>query len=190
VSLRLDLLRHGETERGGGFRGSLDDALTPAGWACLETAVAGQGPWDAIVTSPLQRCAAFASTLAGRLSLPLLTVADLQELHFGEWEGRTAAELMVDQAQALGRFWQDPFTFTPPQGEPVAAFRARVQGAIDLLRSSHAGQRVLVVSHAGVMRVLLAQARGLPPADLLQVQVAHGALHTVTISDAGEWAAL
>jgi len=190
MSLRLDLLRHGETERGGGFRGSLDDALTPAGWAALETAVTGQGPWDAIVTSPLQRCAAFAAVLADRLSLPLLTVPDLRELHFGAWEGLSAAELMVDQADALGRFWEDPFSFTPPGGEPLAAFCARINGAVGLLQANYTGQRLLVISHAGVMRVLLAQARGLPPGELLQVVVGHGELHPVALSDAGQWSAL
>ncbi len=52
MSLRLDLLRHGETESGGGFRGSLDDALTARGWAQMRTAVEG-GRWDLLVSSPL-----------------------------------------------------------------------------------------------------------------------------------------
>lgn len=190
MTLWLDLLRHGETERGGGFRGSLDDALTATGWASLEVAVEGQGPWDAIVTSPLQRCAAFATALAQRLGLPCITVAGLSELHFGEWEGRSAADLMVDQAEALGRFWQDPFTHTPPGGEPLDAFRARIEGALAALVEAHPGQRLLVVSHAGVMRLLLARARGLPAADLLQVEVAHGALHRVVIEHSGALVAL
>ncbi len=45
MTLHLDLLRHGETELGGGLRGSLDDALTANGWAQMRAAVAGQGPW-------------------------------------------------------------------------------------------------------------------------------------------------
>ncbi|MBA1242711.1 histidine phosphatase family protein [Pseudomonas japonica] len=190
MKLWLDLLRHGETERGGGFRGSLDDALTPAGWASLEAAVDGQGPWDGIVTSPLQRCAAFACALAQRLELPCTTVPGLSELHFGEWEGRSAADLMVDQAKALGRFWQDPFAYTPPGGEPLVAFKARIDSALAALVEEHPGQRLLVVSHAGVMRLLLARARGLPDNDLLQVEVAHGALHRVAITDAGALVAL
>ncbi|WP_173425610.1 histidine phosphatase family protein, partial [Stutzerimonas stutzeri] len=57
MSARIDLLRHGETERGGGFRGSLDDALTDRGWQQMREAVDGAGPWDALISSPLQRCA-------------------------------------------------------------------------------------------------------------------------------------
>ena len=190
MTVRLDLLRHGETERGGGFRGSLDDALTAAGWAALEAAVEGQGPWDAIITSPLQRCAAFATTLASRLQLPWAPVPDLRELHFGEWEGRSAAELMIDEAEALGHFWRDPFTCTPPGGEPLAQFCARVNQAVAALQAAYPGQRLLVVSHAGVMRVLLAKARGLPQSALLEVEVAHGALHSVQVAADGSLKAL
>jgi alpha-ribazole phosphatase len=190
MSVRLDLLRHGETERGGGFRGSLDDALTPAGWASLEAAVKGQGPWDAIVTSPLQRCAAFAEALSGRLGLPLVPMPGLRELHFGEWEGCSAAELMTDQAEALGNFWRDPFGHTPPGGEPLAHFCTRVSKALAELQVAYAGQRLLVVSHAGVMRFLLAKARGLPPAGLLEVEVAHGALHGLMAAADGSLVAL
>ncbi|SDZ01033.1 alpha-ribazole phosphatase family protein [Pseudomonas sp. NFIX28] len=181
MSLRLDLLRHGETELGGGLRGSLDDALTDAGWRQMRVAVTGQGPWDRLVSSPLQRCARFAEELGARLALPVSLDPDLQELHFGAWEGQSAAALMASDAEALGRFWADPYAFTPPQGEPVLAFSARVLGAVERLHQRYAGERVLLVSHGGVMRLLLAQARGLPREQLLNVEVAHGALFSLLV---------
>ena len=181
MTLRLDLLRHGETELGGGLRGSLDDALTDAGWQQMRAAVAGLGPWDRLVSSPLQRCARFAEELGARLALPVTLDSDLQELHFGTWEGQSAAALMATDAEALGRFWADPYAFTPPQGEPVLAFSARVLGAVERLHQRYAGERVLLVSHGGVMRLLLARARGLPREQLLNVEVTHGALFALTV---------
>lgn len=71
-------------------------------------------------------------------------------------------------ADSLGLFWADPYSFTPPQGEPVAAFAARVLAAVARLQAAYAGGRVLLVSHGGVMRLLLAQARGLPPGAITQ----------------------
>ncbi|MNV83530.1 hypothetical protein D3C71_1773440 [compost metagenome] len=50
----------------------------------------------------------------------------------------------------------------------------------------HAGKRVLVVTHGGVMRLLLARARGLPKAQLLQVEVGHGALVRLMLRDDGQ----
>lgn len=183
--LHLDMLRHGETELGGGMRGSLDDALTDTGWAQMRAAVAQAGPWDRIVSSPLQRCARFAEELAQRLTLPLSIEPGLQELHFGDWEGQSAAQLMETAAEGLGLFWNDPYGFTPPNGEPVVEFSSRVLAAIDRLCQAYAGERVLLIGHGGVMRLLLAQARGLPREQLLQVIVGHGALLAINVADGG-----
>jgi len=185
MTLHLALLRHGETELGGGLRGSLDDALTETGWAQMRDAVADAGPWDRIISSPLQRCARFAEQLAEQLKLPLRLEPDLQELHFGEWEGHSATQLMETDAEGLGLFWADPYAFTPPQGEPVLAFSARVLAAVARLQKAHSGERVLLISHGGVMRLLLAQARGLPREQLLQVQVGHGALLAIQVAADG-----
>ena len=185
MSVTLDLLRHGETELGGGLRGSLDDALTPVGWEQMRAAVQGRGPWDRIVSSPLQRCALFAQELAGQLALPVTFDRDLQELHFGEWEGQSAAALMQTDEQALGLFWANPYSFTPPQGEPVLEFSQRVLAAVTRLQQAHAGERVLVVCHGGVMKLLLAQARGLPREQLLNIQVVNGALFELQVDAHG-----
>jgi alpha-ribazole phosphatase len=181
MTLHLDLLRHGETELGGGLRGSLDDALTEKGWAQMRAAVVEQGPWDRLVSSPLQRCARFAEELGAQLGLPVALDRDLQELHFGAWEGQSAAALMETDAEALGLFWADPYSFTPPQGEPVVDFSTRVLAAVERLQATYAGERVLLISHGGVMRLLLAQARGLPREQLLNVEVGHGALFSLTV---------
>lgn len=185
MTLHLDLLRHGETEWGGGLRGSLDDALTDKGWAQMQAAVVGQGPWDRVISSPLQRCARFAQQLGATLNLPVSLEKDLQELHFGAWEGQSAAALMETDAEGLGLFWADPYRFTPPDGEPVSDFSVRVLGAISRLHQAYAGQRVLLVSHGGVMRLLLARARGLPREQLLNVEVAHGGLFSLQVGADG-----
>ncbi|WLH67067.1 alpha-ribazole phosphatase family protein [Pseudomonas sp. FP2309] len=185
MTLHLDLLRHGETEQGGGLRGSLDDALTAKGWAQMRAAVAEQGPWDRLISSPLQRCARFADELGARLKLPVSLEKDLQELHFGAWEGRSAAALMETDAEGLGLFWADPYGFTPPEGEPVSEFSERVLAAVSRLHQAYAGERVLLISHGGVMRLLLARARGLPREQLLNVEVGHGGLFSLRVSADG-----
>ncbi|MOA43697.1 phosphoglyceromutase [compost metagenome] len=82
----------------------------------------------------------------------------------------------------LGSFWNDPFTFTPPNAEPVRDFATRVMAAVACLQRELDGQRVLLVTHGGVMRLLLAEARGLSPQQLLQVEVAHAALHGLQVA--------
>lgn len=185
MTLHLDLLRHGETELGGGLRGSLDDALTARGWEQMRAAVEQQGPWDRLISSPLQRCALFAHELGERLNIPVGLEKNLQELHFGAWEGQSAAALMETDAEGLGLFWADPYRFTPPEGEPVTDFSDRVLGAVSRLHQAYAGERVLLISHGGVMRLLLARARGLPREQLLNVEVGHGGLFSLQVAADG-----
>ena len=174
MSLRLDLLRHGETESGGGFRGSLDDALTARGWAQMRTAVEG-GRWDLLVSSPLQRCRAFAEELAQRQgsswnwkTICANCISALGRALGGRPDGRPQR----GARPLLGR----SLRLYPPGGEPLSEFEARVLAAQRRLRQRHAGRRVLLVTHGGVIRLLLACARGLPRERLLQVDVGHGAL--------------
>ena len=192
---RLDLLRHGETRGGSRFRGRLDDPLTERGWEQMWAAV---GPpdggwedvrvWDGIVTSPLARCADFARALSERQGIPLRMDPRLAELDFGDWEGRTAAELMVTDAEALGRFWADPVAHPPPFGEPLLAFQARVLAAWEELVRQDRGDRTLVVSHGGVMRVILCQVRGYPLGRLLELDVGHASLTGIRVRIGGEGA--
>ncbi|MCP8464265.1 alpha-ribazole phosphatase family protein [Pseudomonas sp. ZM23] len=186
MTLHLHLLRHGETELGGGFRGRLDDALTEAGWSQMRASVGETCRWSALVSSPLRRCAAFAEELATRHGLPLSLDGDLRELDFGHWEGISPATLMESDAQALGRFWSDPYAFPPPGGEPLQAFEARVFNALERLYHAHAGTTVLVVTHGGVMRLLGALAGGLPARRLLEVAVAHGEYLSLEVTRDGE----
>lgn len=169
----LELMRHGETEQGGGLRGSLDDRLTAVGWQQMRDACRTPGPWNRIISSPLQRCRVFAEELARCHGLELSTVADLRELHFGDWEGRHPADLMVDQAEALGRFWADPYAFTPPRAEPLVAFESRILQALTDLFQAAPDQHLLVLTHAGVMRLLVARARGMAREALLQVEIGY-----------------
>ncbi|MFV3305578.1 alpha-ribazole phosphatase family protein [Pseudomonas sp. NY15181] len=186
MTLRLDLLRHGETEQGGGFRGRLDDALIETGWAQMRATVGDACRWSAVVSSPLRRCAAFAEELAGRHGLPLSLDSDLRELDFGQWEGLSPAKLMESDAQALGRFWSDPYAFPPPGGEPLGEFESRVFRALERLYCDHAGTAVLVVTHGGVMRLLGALGGGLPARRLLEVVVEHGQCLSLAVAREGD----
>lgn len=185
ASLRVGLLRHGEVEGGSRFRGHTDDPLTATGLAQMHAAIADSGNWEQVVSSPLARCAAFAEGYARRYSTPLSFDARLMEMHFGDWEGRTAAELMQTDADALTRFWNDPLHNTPPGGEPLAQFQVRVLDAWNDIVTEYPAQRVLIVTHGGVIRVLLCQVTGVSVSQLQEFSVGHGQLHGVRIGSDG-----
>lgn len=176
--VRIDLLRHGDTGQRS-YRGQLDDPLTELGWSQLRAATEGGG-WDLIVTSTLQRCAAFARELAQSRNLPLRLEPRLVEYHFGRWQGVPIETLAAMDADALGRFWADPVAYPPPGGETFAQFRDRLSEALDALVEEARNRRVLVVSHGGAIRLLrcIAERRGF--GDMAGIEVEHASLHPLS----------
>lgn len=176
----IDLIRHGEAEGGPCFRGRRDDPLSPAGWAQLEAATGtrlrGAGPtdthkgsviWDRILCSPALRCAQFADHLAERLGLPVQRLDALRERDFGAWEGQPAERLPLE---ALERFWADPSSYDPPESEPFAVFRQRVLAGWQQLLEEE-GQQLLVLTHGGVIRVILGELLGVPTDRMILLEV-------------------
>ena len=176
---RIGLLRHGEVQGGSRFRGRLDDPLTPQGLAQMWTACDGSGRWQRVLSSPLRRCSEFATAYAQRYGLPLEHDPRLQEIDFGDWEGLSAADVHARFPEALGRFWADPERHPPPHGEPLGDFAQRVlatwQGIVETRSDT------LVVTHGGVIRILLCHLRGLPLKEASRLEVAHAQLLPVTI---------
>ncbi len=181
ADLLIDLLRHGETEGGSCFRGRTDDELTETGWSQLRRATAGQSPWKEIICSPAKRCARFAEQLAKTHNIPCRQKAWLWEMDFGDWEGVTATELAATDADRLNAFWQDPINQTPPGGEPFQLFQQRVlDGWHATIRQASEG--ILLVSHGGPIRIILAHSLGMPPQNLMRLEVPHASLSQVRIS--------
>jgi len=176
VTTTVDLMRHGEPVGGRRYRGQIDDPLSEKGWAQMHAAVGDTVPWTHIVSSPLLRCRAFAETLADRHGLPLALDERLREVGFGEWEGKSAAEIEQGAPGTLARFKADPVNARPVGAEPLADFHARVATALDDMLAQHASQHVLLVGHAGVMRMALAWALHIPLEHAYRVEVATASL--------------
>lgn len=176
MTTTVDLMRHGEPVGGRKYRGQIDDPLSEKGWAQMQAAVGDGAPWTRIVSSPLARCRVFAEMLAERHGLPLALDERLREVGFGEWEGKSAAEIEAAAPGTLGRFKADPVNARPEGAEPLADFHARVAAALDDLLAQHAGQHVLLVGHAGVMRMALAWALRIPLEHAYRIEVATASL--------------
>lgn len=175
----IHLLRHGETEGGPRYCGRTDVALSTEGWRQMWSAVEGGGPWRAIVSSPLTRCADFAKALARRCDAPLRLDARLREIDFGEWENRAAVEIITSDAQRLTAFWEDPLRNTPPGGETLTAVQARVLAAwADIVAER---RPTLVVTHGGPLRVIHCHCSQLPLERLLDIPAPHATLQRLRI---------
>lgn len=152
----VDFIRHGEPVGGRRYRGDgADDPLSDKGWQQMWDAVSDNVPWGQVVTSPMQRCHAFARALQERHGLPVEIDTRFREVGQGDWEGRSPDEIIARDEQEYHAFYQDPQRNRPPGSEPLEAFGARVAEALEFLFQHYQGKHVLVVAHAGVIRAAL-----------------------------------
>jgi len=186
IVTHIDLLRHGEPVGGRRYRGQIDDPLSEKGWAQMRAATRERAPWTAIVSSPLTRCSAFAEELAGQAGLPLSMDDRLKEVAFGVWEGKTAEEIRADDPDTLFRFKRDPVGCRPEGAEPLPAFYERVEAGYESVLKAHSGGHVLLVVHAGVIRMVLAAVLGLAPENAYRIQIGSAAIASLRIEQRGE----
>ncbi len=168
----IDFLRHGEVIGGSYYRGSTDDLLTKRGWEQMRHAVS-QRTWDQIISSPLHRCNDFAQHLHKQTAFPIQTEANWREIHFGDWEGKTAEQINSDE---LMLFYKNPVKHSPINGENFSAFLTRINLAWDNLLSTHQGKHILVITHAGVIRCLFSILLNLPIEKIFNLQIDHASL--------------
>lgn len=177
----IDLIRHGEPVGGKKYRGHRDDELSELGWQQMRDAVAEHSPWDVIISSPLKRCAHFAEELSQRYQSPLEIEPRLKEISFGDWEGRTAGELIGEDPDRIMRFWTDPTNNTPPNAETLHRFHERVIGAWQEILERHAGKHILIVGHAGMMRMIIREVLDMPIDRMYRLHVPNAGITRITV---------
>ncbi|WP_198243861.1 histidine phosphatase family protein [methane-oxidizing endosymbiont of Gigantopelta aegis] len=166
----IDLLRHGEVQGGACFRGSQDDPLTEAGWQQMQQQTQTHH-WQAIISSPLKRCRLFAEHLSQEQQIPLQIEDNLREIHFGDWEGKSSEEINQLSPQLLQQFYQNPMEYHPPAAEPLLDFQQRVTQSWHSLLNNYSGQHILLITHAGVIRLLFSMIFKLPYPQCFQFEI-------------------
>lgn len=129
-------------------------------------------PVDCIITSPLQRCRALADHLALHQGCPVRTDARLQEMHFGDWEGRTWDDIPRNEIDAWAA---DTLLYAPPNGESAQQMMRRVASFLhDIAHLPQ--QHIAIVAHGGSIRAMLATVANIVLADTLAWQIEYGAV--------------
>jgi broad specificity phosphatase PhoE len=170
MSLRLFLLRHGETlwNREGRYQGCVDVRLSPDGVAQAEAVslALAERSLAAIYSSPLRRALETAEAIAAPHGLAVALDPAFREICHGLWEGLTAREVRARFPDLYARWRATPETVTMPEGESLTEVRARVLDGLERLRAKHEGDTVCLVAHGTPVRLLLLEALGLPPGRL------------------------
>lgn len=185
--VKLFAVRHGDTDsaRERRFTGGRDVPLSPHGRRQSEAvarALAGVFV-DAVYASPLARARASAEAIAAPHKVAVRVAPPFREMSFGQWEGLTRAEVAVRYPEAFETWRTRPDRVVPPGGEALEAVAARVQSALTALLQEHAGQTVVLVAHAVVLRLIVLAALGLGPDRLWSVDASPAGITEIEYQD-------
>ena len=188
-SRRIFLVRHGSVETPGNVRhypGQLDIPLSAAGRRQAEALrdKLKQVPLAAVYSSDLQRTVETAAIIAGPHGLSPDARREFREIALGAWEGLSFDEVKERHPEAYAARGRDFIGFRPSGGESFLDCAHRVLPALYAALSSRPGD-ILIVSHAGVNRILLSLAQGRSLANLFEIPQDYGCLNSMTYHDFG-----
>lgn len=183
---RLFLIRHGSASATEGrCIGHTDVPLSELGREqCRRLAAAWSPPRGTRVwCSDLSRASESAALLSaawGTLVTTTVVEPGLRECSFGEWEGRSWAELEASDGIRLAAWMSDWTSAAPPDGESLPALSARAMEMLRRIVDSDATTHV-VVAHAGLLRAMLCHVTGAPPGGAFAWSMPHAHVSAVTL---------
>ncbi|AVQ90257.1 adenosylcobalamin/alpha-ribazole phosphatase [Citrobacter freundii] len=185
--MRLWLVRHGETEANvaGLYSGHAPTPLTERGIAQAQTlsTLLRDVHVDNVLCSELERARHTTQLILGDREIPVRNMPELNEMFFGDWEMRHHRDLAREDAENYAVWCNDWQNATPTNGEGFQAFSLRVERFIAQLDNYKMCQNLLVVSHQGVLSVLLARLLSMPAAAMWHFRVEQGCWSAIDFCD-------
>jgi broad specificity phosphatase PhoE len=185
------LLRHGETEWNAENRlcGRTDVPLSKVG--CRQAKSLAQClksiPFEALYSSPLKRALETARIISESVGLQPVPDQRLVELDYGQWEGKTLAEIMENDPKTFCAWDADPGQVAPAGGESGLEAQQRVVSFLDFLAARHPQGHVLVVFHKTVCRLAICHAPGMFPSEYRRRLIVNDAALSIIQSGSYCW---
>ncbi len=179
------LIRHGHTDAVGRFlSGRMPGvALSARGRAETEEMAASLPCVQALYSSPQTRTQETAAAIARRFGLTVLTEAALDEIDFGDWTGRSFAEL--EQDPAWRGFNERRGSAPVPHGESARAAAERVVAFLTRLARLHHGESAALVTHGDVIKAALFHCDGRPLDDMPTTAIPTASVHRLVWTPSG-----
>ena len=184
---RILLVRHAVAEGNGRFHGHTDLPLASEARQQLRVLVSkvSRYPVQVVYSSDLQRAHATAKAVAGRFDTEVVVRSGLREMHFGCWEGLTWRQI-ARRFPRLSRAWLTRFPHQSiPGAERFDTFKRRVARELNDIVAANPGRCVAIVTHAGVVRLIVAHALGVPDRQLFRIALDPSALSVIDVFQDG-----
>lgn len=180
---KIYLIRHGQIDYGNEKRyiGVTDLPLSEAGIrqvTRLKEYFAGIEIEKAF-TSPLKRCRQTAEILLEGSSISREVIDELREINMGEWENQTIDHIKERFSAMYEKRGANIDTFIPPGGESFAQLQERVMPAFAHIAANTSGN-ALIISHAGVNRVILSKLLDFPWQDIFKISQPYGCINQLS----------
>lgn len=180
--MKLLLARHGQTDwnLAGRFQGHGDIPLNELG---LKQAKAMKlrlenETIDFIYSSDLCRAVETARIISEE-TIQVQTDSRLREVNFGDWEGLTYTEIQKKYPAELAAWEKDVFHNAPPGGETLEQLAGRAKVILTKLSTHQENRTILLVTHGGMIKVLICLALNLPVTMYWQFQVTTASLSEI-----------
>lgn len=176
--MRLWLVRHGETEANvaGLYSGHAPTPLTDKGIAQASTlnTLLRDVPFENVFCSELERARHTARLVLHERDVPVRILPELNEMFFGDWEMRHHRDLAREDAESYAAWCADWQNAIPTNGEGFQAFSQRIERFIAQLSDYKEYKNLLVVSHQGVLSLLIARLLSMPATSIWHFRVDQG----------------
>lgn len=186
IPTMIYFVRHGETiltpDRKFSGSGEPNPPLTIEGQAqaaAVATEIAKFTP-EVLIASPLLRTTQTAQAIATAVDLPIIFDEAWFECSFGVWDGMSVDEVRQAYPKEY-QAWLSSSGYAPPQGESYDALGWRIEEALNDLVALYPGQRIVVVTHNGVIKQALRLAMGGSPESVFHIDVAPCSISAVSI---------
>lgn len=138
--------------------------------------------FDAIYSSPLQRCTKLAIALQSSLNVDSHTVHEhLKELDFGDWE----LQAWDDISRDIFDVWaKDYASLAPPNGETFSQLQQRGLQFLTQMQTKHAGEHIVVITHGGMIRALIANVLNMELKGLFRITIDYASMTQLDFSQA------
>lgn len=184
---KILLLRHGELDTGNRkvYVGQANVPLNATGVSRAHSwgKIMQNFNIGKIISSDLKRCAETAQIIAAKLKLTVEMDKSWREISFGQWDGRSFEEVQQEYPEMVANRHTDFLHMRPPQGENFLDLEERVVRAFETLLTQETDGNLLVVTHAGVMRTLLAHLMGLPAENIFHIFQDFACLNIIDVKD-------
>jgi broad specificity phosphatase PhoE len=188
--LKVYLLRHGETQYnadGNRYCGRTDISLTDKGLSQADIVYKQlKGvQLDAVYSSPLQRAYNTAKIATGDADVQ--TDERIIEVDFGQWEGKTKEEFILEDPQSWESWMQDPGNNKAGKtGESALEVVQRVDAFYQEMVQKHPNGTIMVVGHNGINRLYMAYKLGMPLKNYRRIVQENSSITVVSFDDEGE----